>query len=45
MIDDYYLINYCQLYNKSLDADGINEIPNKLIAHGYSSHIFTYRKT
>jgi hypothetical protein len=25
------LIDYCQLYNKSLDADGIYEIPNKLI--------------
>ena len=29
--DGYYLIYYCQLYNKSLDADCINEIPTKLI--------------
>jgi hypothetical protein len=37
--DGYNLICDCQLYNQSLDVDGINEMPNKLIRYYYINNI------
>jgi len=38
-----YYFNIVKLYNKSRDADGINEIPNKLIEVLFYKHHILFK--